>query len=83
MVLAFGYVELRARLRKKQDVSMKYQEAFLLVNAPRVGLEPTANRLTAERSTIELPRKLEDYTRFAGYKQPLIAPIYLPCRIVE
>jgi hypothetical protein len=27
--------------------------------APRVGLEPTTNRLTADRSTTELPRKME------------------------
>jgi hypothetical protein len=32
--------------------------------APRAGLEPATTRLTAERSTIELPRNVIDYTNY-------------------
>lgn len=36
--------------------------------APRVGLEPTTNRLTADCSTVELPRNTEAATK--GLKDP-------------
>ena len=44
--------------------------------APRVGLEPTAYRLTAECSTIELPRNIYIWQR-------LTLPQGLPCSTIS
>ena len=49
-------------LLKKIRMSVSYHEFIL--TAPRVGLEPTTTRLTAECSTIELSRKI---SCFASY----------------
>ncbi len=36
--------------------------------APGVGLEPTTNRLTADRSTTELPRNGKEVNLYRGFE---------------
>ena len=55
-------------LLKKIRMSVSYHEFIL--TAPRVGLEPTTTRLTAECSTIELSRKV---SCFASYLRECFA----------
>jgi len=45
-------------LARKHKTKSPYEKYGFFVLAPRVGIEPTTNRLTGDRSTAELPRNV-------------------------